>query len=160
MVWCALKKRKKKVVGWGGQSRHHVAYWRWNISSRKSWLISHWALVSIATTPRSSVRMAWSWSKKNKQPHHQCHWPHFQPCPQVRGDRCPLCIPETRTHFHPEQEGHNQLSPLRRRLHCLCPQKEFRSWSNMSRPLSCVYYFRFQISFCSLHILTFNTFGV
>lgn len=67
------KKRERKAGGWGGPSRHPVAYWRWDILSRKSWLISHWALVSIATTPRSSVRMAWSWSEKNMQPHRHRH---------------------------------------------------------------------------------------
>lgn len=140
---CTSKKTKqKKTVGWGRQSRHPVAYWRWNISSRKSWLISHWALVSIATTPRSSVRPAWSWSKKNMQPHRHRHWPHFQPCPQVRGDPCPPCIPETRARFQPEQEGHNQLPPLRR--HCLSTLKEITSQSNISHPISSVYYFRFQ----------------
>lgn len=118
------KESKKKAIGWGRQSRHPVAYWRWNISSRKSWLISHWALVSIATTPRSSVRMVWSWSKKNMQPHHHRHWPHFQPHRQVRGDPCPPCIPETHAHFHPEQEGHKQ--------------------GNMLHPLSSVCFFRFQ----------------
>lgn len=68
----------------------------------------------------------------------------FPACLQVRGDPCPPCIPETLAHFHPEQEGRNQLSLLRLRLHCLCAQKEFTSQSNMSHPLSSVYYFRFQ----------------
>lgn len=144
---CTSKEKKKKAVGWGGQSRHPVASWRWNISSRKTWLISHWVLVSIATTPRSSARMAWSWSKKNRQPQRHRHWPHFQPCPQVHGDPCPPCIPETRAHFQPKQEGHNQLSLLRLRLHCLCAHKEFTSQSNISRSLSSVYYVKFQPSF-------------
>lgn len=149
-------KEEKKCGRLGGKSRHPVAYWRWNISSRKSWLISHWALVSIATTPRSSVRMAWSWSKKNMQPHHHRHWPHFQPCLQVRGDPCPPCIPETLAHFHPEQEGHNQLSPLRLRLHCLCAQKEFTSQSNVSYPLHLFIISDFSPFYFLLRLLTFS----
>lgn len=162
-------KKKQKAGGWGGPSRHPVANWRWNISSRKSWLISHWALVSIATTPRSSVRMAWSWSKKNMQPHRHCHWPHFRLCLQVSGDPWPPCSPETCAHFPPKQEEHNQRSPLRLRLHCWCAQKEFLSQSNMSHPLSSVYYFDFSPFFffisCSVYphfhpnTLAYSTFG-
>lgn len=68
------------------EDRHSVAYGKGNILSHKSWLISHWALIAIATRAGSSVRMVWSvildhgtWKgpKRAVQPHCHHHQPHF-----------------------------------------------------------------------------------
>lgn len=55
---------KYRPVGWWQaeeytkeEDRHSVAYGKGNILSHKSWLISHWALVAIATVAGSSVRI-------------------------------------------------------------------------------------------------------
>lgn len=42
------------------KDRHSAAYGKENILSHKSWLISQWALVAIATGTGSCIRVVWS----------------------------------------------------------------------------------------------------